>query len=47
MVVDSEDEEVSNREMDDQDPWENLRQAVEESLSSTYDRRILLYTLET
>ena len=35
MVIESEDEDVSGREMDDQDPWETLRQEKEESLSST------------
>ena len=39
MVIESEDEDVSDREMDDQDPWETLRQEVEESLSSTYDKK--------
>ena len=29
-----------NREMDNQDPWESLRQEVEESLSSTYDKEV-------
>ena len=38
MVIDSEDEDVSDR--DDQDPWETLRQEVEESLSSTYDKKV-------
>ena len=36
MVIESEDEDVSDRELDDQDPWETLRQELEESLSSTY-----------
>ena len=39
MVIESADEDVSDREMDDQDPWETLRQEVEESLSSTYDKK--------
>ena len=39
MVIESEDEDVSDREIDDQDPWETLRQEVEESLSSTYDKK--------
>ena len=39
MVTESEDEDVSDREIDDQDPWETLRQEVEESLNSTYDRK--------
>ena len=39
MVIESEDEDVSVREMDDQDPWETLGQEVEESLSSTYDKK--------
>ena len=26
--------------LDDQDPWETLRQEVEESLSSTYDKKV-------
>ena len=40
MVIESEDEDGSDREMDDQDPWETLRQEVEESLSSTYDKKV-------
>ena len=42
MVIESEDEDVifSDREMDDHDPWETLRQEVEESLSSTYDKKV-------
>ena len=40
MAIESEDEDVSDREMDDQDPWETLRQEVEESLSSTYDKKV-------
>ena len=40
MVIESEDEDVSDREMDDQDPWETLCQEVEESLSSTYDKKV-------
>ena len=40
LVIESEDEDVSDRKMDDQDPWETLRQEVEESLSSTYDKKV-------
>ena len=40
MVIESEDEDVSDREMDDQGPWKTLRQEVEESLSSTYDKKV-------
>ena len=40
MVVDSEDEDVSDRERYDHDSWETLRQAVEESLRSTYDKKV-------
>ena len=39
MVIESGDEDVSDKEIDDQDPWETLRQEVEESLSSTYDKK--------
>ena len=32
--------------MDDQDPWETLREEVEESLSSTYDKKVNKYLKE-
>ena len=40
MVIKSEDEDLSDRKMDDHDPWETLLQEVEESLSSTYDKKV-------
>ena len=46
MVIESEDKDVSDREMDDQDPWETLRQEVEESLSSTYDKKVSKFLKE-
>ena len=46
MVMESEDEDVRDREMDDHDPWETLRQEVEESLSSTYDKRVNTFLKE-
>ena len=46
MVIESEDEDISEREIDDQDPWETLRQEVEESLSSTYDKKVNTFLKE-
>ena len=40
MVIESEDEDVKDREMDDQGPWKTLPQEVEESLGSTYDKNV-------
>ena len=46
MVIESEDEDVKDRKMDDQDPWKTLPQEVEESLSSTYDKKVNTFLKE-